>query len=126
MRDSGEVSGWRGVALIAAVYVYFLIFAQFAFLARLDQVGVRGNALKIVMAAMAAGGILLSLLTPRSRAVQEPAKSLRLGLGISAIAAVLTLLPLGVAAAAVAQHRHVDAGVVRKVLHKQGALIDRL
>jgi hypothetical protein len=32
----------------------------------------------------------------------------------------------GVAAAAVAQHRHVDAGAVRKILHKQNALIDRL
>jgi cbb3-type cytochrome oxidase cytochrome c subunit len=100
MRDRSEASGWRGAALIAVVYVYFLIFAQFAFLARLDQVGLRGNALKIVMAAMAAGGILLSLLTPRSRAVQEPAKSLRFGLAICAITAISTLLPLGVAAAA--------------------------
>ena len=100
MRDRSEASGWRGIALIAVVYVYFLIFAQFAFLVRLDEVGLRGNALKIVMAAMAAGGILLSLLTPRSRAVQEPAKSLRLGLAICAIAAILTVFPLGIAAAA--------------------------
>ena len=32
----------------------------------------------------------------------------------------------GVAAAAFAQHRHVDAGAVRKVLHRQNALIDRI
>ena len=25
-------SGWRGVSLVAITYVYFLIFAQFAFL----------------------------------------------------------------------------------------------
>ncbi|HEY2871039.1 MAG TPA: FAD-dependent oxidoreductase, partial [Reyranella sp.] len=31
----------------------------------------------------------------------------------------------GVAAAAFAQHRHVDANAVRKVLHRQNALIDR-
>ena len=28
-------SGWRGVSLVAITYVYFLIFAQFAFLKRL-------------------------------------------------------------------------------------------
>ncbi len=32
----------------------------------------------------------------------------------------------GVAAAAYAQHRHVDAHAVRKVLHRQSALIDRI
>ena len=32
-------SGWRGVALIAITYVYFLIFAQFAFLRRLAHNG---------------------------------------------------------------------------------------
>ncbi len=32
----------------------------------------------------------------------------------------------GIAAAAFAQHRHVDAKAVRKVLHRQSALIDRL
>ena len=28
-------SGWRGASLVAITYVYFLIFAQFAFLNRL-------------------------------------------------------------------------------------------
>ena len=97
MLGSGTRSGWRGIGLIAVVYVYFLIFAQFAFLARLSQLGLGGNALKIVMTAMAAGGILFSLLTPRTRAVQNPAGSLRMGLAVSAIAALLTLLPLGIA-----------------------------
>ncbi|WP_109485605.1 cbb3-type cytochrome c oxidase subunit II [Occallatibacter savannae] len=100
MRDRASASGWRGVALIAVVYVYFLIFAQFAFLTRLAELGVDGNALKMVMAAMAAGGILFSLLTPRLRVVPEPARRLRVGLAICAVAALLTLLPLGIAAGA--------------------------
>ena len=100
MRNSPWVSGWRGVALIAVVYVYFLIFAQFAFLTRLSQLGIGAAALKIVMAAMAAGGILLSLLTPRTSAVQNGATSLRIGLTISALGAFLSLLPLGISTAA--------------------------
>jgi cbb3-type cytochrome c oxidase subunit II len=100
MRDKANVSGWRGGALIAVVYVYFLIFAQFAFLTRLSDLGIGGSSLKVVMAAMAAGGILFSLLTPRMRLVQRPAICLRIGLAISAFAAVLILLPLGVASGA--------------------------
>jgi len=95
MRGNAFTSGWRGTALIAVTYVYFLIFAQFAFLRRLAELGIDGNALKVVMAAMAVGGILLSLLTPRTQAVSNPATRLRLGLAISAIAALLTLSPLG-------------------------------
>jgi cytochrome c oxidase cbb3-type subunit 2 len=57
--------GWRGVVLVAITYVYFLIFAQFAFLKYLATVGVGGNHLKAVMGAMAAGGVLASLLAPR-------------------------------------------------------------
>jgi len=82
----------------AVVYVYFLIFAQFAFLARLAEAGIRGNALKLVMAFMAAGGILLSLVTPRMRTVQNPALRLRLGLVLSA--ALGTLAPLQLITAA--------------------------
>jgi hypothetical protein len=94
MRDKAIVSGWRGGALIAVVYIYFLIFAQFAFLTRLLDLGIGGSSLKVVMAAMAAGGILFSLLTPRMRLVQRPAICLRIGLATSAFAAVLILLPL--------------------------------
>ena len=59
--------GMQGVGLIAVTYVYFLIFAQFAFLHRLDALGISGAHLKSIMAAMALGGILLSLLAPRVR-----------------------------------------------------------
>jgi len=101
MRDSsGAVSGWRGIALIIVIYVYFLIFAQFAFLARLAELQIGGNSLKAIMAAMALGGILLSLIAPRSRAIPNPASRLRIGLAISATAALLALSPLGAVAAA--------------------------
>ena len=55
-------SGWRGVCLIAITYVYFLIFAQFAFLKRLALLWIADDHLKAAMAAMAFGGILFSLL----------------------------------------------------------------
>jgi cytochrome c oxidase cbb3-type subunit 2 len=83
------------------VYVYFLIFAQFAFIARLAELGIAATALKVVMAAMAAGGILVSLVTPRVRIAQDPALRLRIGFAVSAIAAILTLARFDVAQAAV-------------------------
>jgi cytochrome c oxidase cbb3-type subunit 2 len=92
-------SGWRGIGLITVTYVYFLIFAQFAFLKRLADLGVAGTHLKAVMAAMAVGGILASLLTPRLPLRISPALRLRLALLGCASAAALTQLPLTLAAA---------------------------
>jgi len=89
-----NTSGWRGTALIAITYVYFLIFAQFAFLKRRAALNIADAHLKAVMAAMALGGIGLSLLTPRSQLVALPRVALSIGLGLSGLAALLTLLPL--------------------------------
>ena len=61
------LEGWPGVVLVAATYVYFLIFAQFGFLKRLAELGFTQSALPAIMGAMAAGGIGMSLLAPRSR-----------------------------------------------------------
>ena len=61
------ISGWQAAALVAISYVDFLIFAQFAFLKRLTALGIADARLKMAMAAMALGGILLSLLAPRLR-----------------------------------------------------------
>ena len=96
--------GWQGAGLVAITYVYFLIFAQFAFLKRLAILGVADAHLKAVMAAMAAGGILLSLLTPRLDLWPSANLRLRIGLAVSGIAAFLALLPLG--------FRHGDGGFV--------------
>jgi cytochrome c oxidase cbb3-type subunit 2 len=101
MPRSAPDSGWRGVTLIAITYIYFLIFAQFAFLNRLAALGIAGTHLKAVMAAMAAGGILFSLLTPRASLYPSPALRLRTGLALSGAAALLTLLPLALPASIV-------------------------
>ncbi len=92
--SSTRWSGWRGVALIVATYVYFLIFAQFGFLKRLDELGIVGSHLKLVMAAMAVGGVLASLLAPRITAGSNPSHRLRVGLFGCGAAALLTTLPL--------------------------------
>jgi cytochrome c oxidase cbb3-type subunit 2 len=87
-------SGWQGMALVAITYVYFLIFAQFAFLKRLASLGLTDTPLKAVMAAMAIGGILFSLLAPRVSRWPSPAMRLRIGLLVSGAAAFLSILPL--------------------------------
>ncbi len=95
---SQPTSGWSGVALIAITYVYFLIFAQFAFLHRLAQLNIADAHLKAVMAAMALGGILFSLLAPRTEILAAPRPRLQLALTLCAAAALLTLLPLNLPA----------------------------
>ncbi len=90
--------GWRGVCLIAVTYVYFLIFAQFAFLKRLAQLGIADDHLKIVMAAMAAGGISFSLLASRKLDPISPRVRLYFGFALCTAAAMLSLLPLGLTA----------------------------
>ena len=98
LRGDRHTSGWQGACLVAITYVYFLIFAQFAFLRRLASLGVAGAHLTAVMAAMAIGGILLSLLAPRLSLWPSPNLRLRTGLCASGAAAFLSLLPLGLAA----------------------------
>ena len=95
LRGDRRQSGWQGASLVAITYVYFLIFAQFAFLKRLASLGEAGTHLKTVMAAMAIGGILFSLLAPRLSVWPSPNLRLRIGLGASSAAAFLSLLPLG-------------------------------
>jgi cytochrome c oxidase cbb3-type subunit 2 len=94
-----RTSGVQGVGLIAVTYVYFLIFAQFAFIHRLDALGISGDHLKSVMAAMAIGGILLSLLAPRVSSAPSASARLQLAFCVAGIAAFLTLAPLTVVAA---------------------------
>jgi cbb3-type cytochrome c oxidase subunit II len=89
-----RAQGWRGVCLVAITYVYFLIFAQFAFLHRLVALGIADAHLKAVMAAMACGGILFSLLTPRTKLLASPSLRLQAALSLCSVAAALTLLPL--------------------------------
>jgi hypothetical protein len=97
-RLSVRCSGWRGVSLVAITYVYFLIFAQFAFLKRLAELGIADAHLKVVMAAMAAGGILLSLLAARPIFGSSPRHRLQTALCVCGAAALLTLFPLATGA----------------------------
>jgi len=98
LRGNRHTSGWQGACLVAITYVYFLIFAQFAFLKRLASLGIGDAHLQAVMAAMAAGGILFSLLTPRLSFWPSPGRRLRIGLGACSAAAFASLLPLGLGA----------------------------
>jgi cbb3-type cytochrome c oxidase subunit II len=91
-------SGWRGVCLVAITYIYFLIFAQFAFLKRLATLGIADTHLKVVMAAMATGGILFSLLASKPLLRFSPQLRLRAGLIACATAALLSLLSFGLVA----------------------------
>ena len=98
-RGEMRQSGWQGACLVAITYVYFLIFAQFAFLKRLADLGVADTHLKAVMATMAMGGILFSLLAPRVSRWPSPNLRLRAGLFASGNAAFASLLPMTLAAA---------------------------
>ncbi len=91
-------SGWRGILLVAVTYIYFLIFAQFAFLKRLADLGIADAHLKLAMAAMACGGIAMSLLAPVPTRHVSPAWRLRAAFLLCACAAVLTLLQLSLLA----------------------------
>ncbi len=99
LRGKMRQTGWQGAGLVAITYVYFLIFAQFAYLKRLADLGVAGTHLEAVMAAMAMGGVLFSLLAPRLRRWPQPNLRLRVGLFASGAAAFLSLLPLSLAGA---------------------------
>ena len=99
LRDDPNRTGWQGASLVAITYIYFLIFAQFAFLKRLADLGVAGAHLQGVMAVMAIGGILASLIAPRVSRWPSPSIRLRTGLGAAGAAALLSLLPLHLPAA---------------------------
>ncbi len=89
------------MCLVAITYVYFLIFAQFAFLKRLAELGIRDSHLKTIMAVMAAGGILFSLLAPRVHRWSSPELRLRVAFGICGVTALIATRQLGVAGASV-------------------------
>lgn len=84
-----------GVFLVFAVYFYFLIFAQFAFLELVRQSGRSAVQLKEVMAAMAAGGLLGSALVPALASRLELRSLLRAGLAGCAATLVVLALPPG-------------------------------
>jgi len=116
LQRTGVFDGWRGIVLVAATYVYFLIFAQFGFLKRLADAGISGDNLKPVMGVMAAGGIFASLLVARVQSGSPPRRLALAFLGCAA-AAACTLLRLNIAgAAAVALFIGVSLGALTVTL----------
>lgn len=89
--------GWRASLLIAATFVYFLIYAQFAFLARLTELGLSAAALKPVMAAMALAGIAASLVAGYTVERAYLRRRLAAAWLVCAAAAALSLAPLPLA-----------------------------
>ena len=57
MSDAKPANIWFGVVAVAATYAYFLLFAEFAFLALVRADGAGEASLRVVMGALAAGGI---------------------------------------------------------------------
>lgn len=79
-----------GVAAIAATYIYFLLFAQFAFL-EIAKSGFRSSQdLTLLMAAMGISGLVSSLLTAWLQRIVSSLFLLRIGLLASALIAVLS------------------------------------
>jgi cytochrome c oxidase cbb3-type subunit 2 len=93
--------GWKACLLIAATYFHFLIFAQFAFLARLSNWTTSDASLKMAMGAMAFGGIIFSLLTPRFGLRWVARRRVQWSLAFSAAAAFASTLSLNLSAAMV-------------------------
>ena len=95
-RSRPLLQGWKACLLLAATCFHFLIFAQFAFLARLAHWTTNSSSLKLAMAAMAVGGILFSLLTPRLALHSTAHRRVQTSLAFSAVAAFASTLELNV------------------------------
>lgn len=102
MNSGAKGSAWRGPALVAATYVYFLLFAEFAFLELARPVAGDGARLRLVMGALGAAGVAGSLLG--ARFFKREAWGRRLGgwlIGCAVAAGVAPFAPrFGVAALA--------------------------
>jgi cytochrome c oxidase cbb3-type subunit 2 len=85
----------RAALSVAAVYGFFLIFAQFSFVELLRGAGIGVDVERAVLGAMAAAGIAGGFLTAW-RGVSPP--RIRMALGVAALAAALAPLASGTAA----------------------------
>ena len=99
LQSGSTTNSLRACLLIAATYFHFLIFAQFAFLDRLAQWSSQPAGLKMVMAAMAAAGVLFSLLTAGPGQRWSPGLRLRASLALCSLSAFASVLSLNLAAA---------------------------
>jgi cytochrome c oxidase cbb3-type subunit 2 len=86
MRQSVRFAA-AAVVLVAATYIYFLLFAQFGFLQGIRATGLGADAIKTVLAAMAIAGVAASLVAPRAVDVFGRGGTMGLGLVVCAGAA---------------------------------------
>ena len=80
-----------GIVTIIAVYIYFLIFAQFAFLRLVQADGIGGSEIRWVMGAMAMAGVLTSLVIARVFRETNARRLLLAGFAVCGISAMLSL-----------------------------------
>jgi len=91
------VQSASAVVAIASAYIYFLIFAQFAYVKLLQNDGLNHGGLRIVMACMGFAGIVASLRAGRAFRAEVGAQRLGLVIGFigCGIAALLALYAQG-------------------------------
>ena len=77
----------RAVLVIAGVYGYFLIFAQFAFVELMRSAGVSGSKEKVVLGIMALSGIAAGFLAAK---LGPSVRSLRIALIAAAMVAAIS------------------------------------
>lgn len=82
---------FAGILAIAAVYVYFLIFAEFAFIENMRAV-VHEGGLKLMMAALGLAGIAGSIIAAKQFDPASGSRQLAVGFGGCTLAAGLSLL----------------------------------
>ena len=83
-----------GILSVTATYVYFLLFAQFAFLKLLQNAFDDAGSLRIAMGAMGIAGIAASLITANRMQRVGPFRMLRIGFVMCAASALIALYPM--------------------------------
>jgi len=95
VRQNPIVRTAAGVLLIAAVYIYFLIFAQFGFLKLVESAGVHAWQMQFLMALMGISGVLASLGAAKRCDRQSARRLIQAGLIACATTAGLALVMEG-------------------------------
>ena len=94
MKESAPARLWPTVALIAATYVFFLLFAEFALLRLIAARAADPAALRLGLAWLGGGGLLGCLLAGWRHNLETLRRDLALGFGACALAALLAALGL--------------------------------
>ncbi len=89
---------WRGVLIITATYVAFLLFAQFGFLSQVRRELADAGQVRFVMGAMGIAGLAASLGTAWLLGRFSGPRLIRIGLGSVAAVAILSVVSHGLPA----------------------------